>query len=128
MNIGKAFNRLHGLDFAVTRGAGAASIALACVWFAAGCGSRAGENEAQMTSYSTGENKNDTADLFTVPQDQMAHVQVVAVEKSKVPRTLRLTGAVAYNAFKTTPVFSPVGVTSWIGLLRISTRVTLSRL
>ena len=62
-----------------------------------------------MTSYSTGENKNDTADLFTVPQDQMAHVQVVTVEKSKVPRTLRLTGAVAYNAFKTTPVFSAVG-------------------
>jgi cobalt-zinc-cadmium efflux system membrane fusion protein len=34
---------------------------------------------------------------------------VVSVEKSKVPRALRLTGAVAYNAFKTTPVFSAVG-------------------
>jgi membrane fusion protein, heavy metal efflux system len=31
------------------------------------------------------------------------------VERSKVPRVLRLTGAVAYNAFQTTPVFSPVG-------------------
>jgi cobalt-zinc-cadmium efflux system membrane fusion protein len=62
-----------------------------------------------MTSYSTGENKADTAELFTLPPDQMSHIQVVSVEKSKVPRALRLTGAVAYNAFKTTPVFSAVG-------------------
>jgi membrane fusion protein, heavy metal efflux system len=74
-----------------------------------GCGSGPGETESKMTSYSTGENKSDTANLFTVPQEQMAHVQVVTVEKSKVPRVLRLTGAVAYNAFKTTPVFSAVG-------------------
>jgi cobalt-zinc-cadmium efflux system membrane fusion protein len=76
---------------------------------AAGCGSGAGESESKMTSYSTGENKADTANFFTVPQEQMAHVQVVPVEKSKLPRVLRLTGAVAYNAFKTTPVFSAVG-------------------
>ncbi len=74
-----------------------------------GCGSGPGDAESKMTSYSTGENKADTADLFTVPPEQMAHVQVVAVEKSKLPRVLRLTGAVAYNAFQTTPVFSPVG-------------------
>ena len=109
MISGKPFNRLGWLRFGATGEVVVAAIALGCVWFAAGCGSREGENEANMTSYSTGENKNDTADLFTVPQDQMAHVQVVAVEKSKVPRTLRLTGAVAYNAFKTTPVFSAVG-------------------
>jgi cobalt-zinc-cadmium efflux system membrane fusion protein len=74
-----------------------------------GCSSGPGDAESQMTSYSTGENKADTADLFTVPKEQMSHVQVVPVEKSKVPRVLRLTGAVAYNAFQTTPVFSPVG-------------------
>jgi cobalt-zinc-cadmium efflux system membrane fusion protein len=62
-----------------------------------------------MTSYSTGENKADTAELFTLPPEQMSHIQVVSVEKSKRPRVLRLTGAVAYNAFKTTPVFSAVG-------------------
>ena len=39
----------------------------------------------------------------------MAHVQVVSVEKSALPRVLRLTGAVAYNAFMTTPVFSAIG-------------------
>jgi len=62
-----------------------------------------------MTSYSASEAKADTAELFTVPQDQMAHVQVVSVEKSRLPRRLRLTGNVTYNAFKTTPVFSPIG-------------------
>jgi len=77
--------------------------------FAAGCGSGRGEAESQMTSYSNSENKTDTANLFTVPPDQMAHIQVVTVEKSNVPRVLHLTGAVAYNAFKTTPVFSAVG-------------------
>ena len=74
----------------------------------AGC-SAGGQSESQMTSYSTGENKGDTANLFTVPQDHMAHIQVVTVEKSKLPRVLHLTGTVAYNAFKTTPVFSAVG-------------------
>jgi membrane fusion protein, heavy metal efflux system len=109
MNIGKPFDRTRGLRFAVRLEVCVAVVALGFVWFTAGCSSGESENEAKMTSYSTGENKNDTADLFTVPQDQMAHVQVVTIEKSKVPRTLRLTGAVAYNAFKTTPVFSAVG-------------------
>ena len=39
----------------------------------------------------------------------MAHVQVVPVPKLTLPRTLRLTGTVTYNAFKTTPVFTAVG-------------------
>ena len=39
----------------------------------------------------------------------MAHVQVVTVAPTKLTRTLRLTGAVAYNAFKTTPVITQVG-------------------
>jgi cobalt-zinc-cadmium efflux system membrane fusion protein len=73
----------------------------------AGCGS--GDSESKMTSYSSTESKAETAALFTVPQDQMANVQVVSVEKSAVPRVLRLTGSVSYNAFKTTPVFSAIG-------------------
>jgi cobalt-zinc-cadmium efflux system membrane fusion protein len=75
----------------------------------AGCGAGPGDSESKMTSYSGTESKADTASLFTVPQDQMAHLQVVAVEKTKLPRLLRLTGSAAYNAFKTTPVFSPIG-------------------
>lgn len=75
-----------------------------------GCSSAGpAESESKMTSYSASETKADTAELFTVPQDQMAHVQVISVEKSKLPRRLRLTGNVTYNAFKTTPVFSPIG-------------------
>ena len=72
-----------------------------------GCGS--GDSESKMTSYSSTENKADTADLFTVPQEQMSHVQVVTVEKTRLPRVLRLTGSVAYNGFKTTPVFTAIG-------------------
>ena len=73
----------------------------------AGCGSS--DSESKMTSYSGSESKADTASLFSVPQDQMAHVQVVSVEKTKLPRLLRLTGNVTYNAFQTTPVFSAIG-------------------
>lgn len=75
----------------------------------AGCSSGPAESESKMTSYSGTETKADTASLFSVPQDQMAHIQVVSVEKSKLPRILRLTGNVTYNAFMTTPVFSAIG-------------------
>jgi cobalt-zinc-cadmium efflux system membrane fusion protein len=74
---------------------------------AAGCSSERGAN--QMTSYSSSESKAETPGLFTIPQDQMSHVQVVTVQPSKITRTLRLTGAVAYNAFNTTPVITQVG-------------------
>ena len=81
----------------------------ACFLMASLAGCSSGSSESKMTSYSASESKAETADLFTVPQDQLAHVQVVAVEKASLPRVLRLTGAVAYNAFKTTPVFAAIG-------------------
>jgi membrane fusion protein, heavy metal efflux system len=83
--------------------AGAAALALF------GCGSRTGQRESQMTSFTTGETKADTANLFTLPSDQIAHLQIAPVAKGSLPRVLRLTGSVAYNAFATTPVFSAVG-------------------
>jgi len=86
----------------------AAAIAT-CFLMASLAGCSSGSSESKMTSYSASESKAETADLFTVPQDQLAHVQVVAVEKASLPRVLRLTGAVAYNAFKTTPVFAAIG-------------------
>jgi cobalt-zinc-cadmium efflux system membrane fusion protein len=85
------------------------AFAVGCVLSAAGCGSRSGESESKMTSYSGGEHPADTAELFSVPQEQMSHVQIATVEKSSLPRVLRLTGAVAYNGFKTTQVFTAVG-------------------
>ena len=82
----------------------------ATVWFLAGCSSAGpAEPASKMTSYSASETKADTATLFTVADDQMAHLQVVPVEKSNLERRLRLAGNVTYNAFKTTPVFSPIG-------------------
>jgi cobalt-zinc-cadmium efflux system membrane fusion protein len=75
----------------------------------ASCGPAPLENEGKMTSYTASESKADSAELFSVPQDQLTHIKIAAVEKSNFPRVLRFTGSVAYNAFKTTPVFSPVG-------------------
>jgi cobalt-zinc-cadmium efflux system membrane fusion protein len=72
----------------------------------AGCG---GRQASEMTSFSAQQSKSATPELFTIPQDQMSHVQVVIVEPQKLTRTLRLTGSVAYNAFKTTPVITQVG-------------------
>jgi len=86
-----------------------AAAIVACFLMASLAGCSSGNSESKMTSYSASESKAETADLFTVPQDQLTHVQVVAVEKAPLPRVLRLTGAVAYNAFKTTPVFAAIG-------------------
>jgi cobalt-zinc-cadmium efflux system membrane fusion protein len=47
-------------------------------------------------------------ELFSIPQDQMSHVQVMTVEPTTLTRSLRLTGAVAYNGFRTTPVITQV--------------------
>jgi membrane fusion protein, heavy metal efflux system len=84
------------------------AIGLAAIFVCAfgGCGSG---QQGQMTSYSAQASKAATPELFTIPQDQMSHVQVVTVEPTKMTRTLRLTGSVAYNAFETTPVVSQVG-------------------
>jgi membrane fusion protein, heavy metal efflux system len=69
----------------------------------AGCGGADSNAAANPTS------KNPNApELFTIPPDQMAHVQVITVQPTTLTRTLRLTGAVAYNSFRTTPVITPV--------------------
>lgn len=52
-------------------------------------------------------NSNDPK-LFAVPQDQLAHVNIVTLQPTQIPRMLRLPGSVAYNAFTTTPVISQV--------------------
>jgi cobalt-zinc-cadmium efflux system membrane fusion protein len=47
-------------------------------------------------------------ELFTIPQEQMSHVQVLKVQPTTLTRMLRLTGAVAYNGFHTIPVITQV--------------------
>jgi membrane fusion protein, heavy metal efflux system len=73
------------------------------------CSSEDRKRAGQMTSYSANGSPSSVPQLFTIPQDQMSHVQVVTVQPTRLIRTLRLTGAVAYNAFNTTPVITQVG-------------------
>ena len=70
----------------------------------AGCGDSGSKASADSNSTKS----SDNAELFTIPQEQMAHVQVLTVQSAALPRTLRLTGAVAYNSFRTTPVITQV--------------------
>jgi membrane fusion protein, heavy metal efflux system len=82
--------------------------ALAAVVALAGCGG-AGENANKMTSFSTAETAASKAELFTLPADQMSHIQIYTVVQAPLERTLRLSGAVAYNGYLTTPVITQVG-------------------
>ena len=85
------------------------ALTLAIVVNLTACHSGDRDQASQMTSFSANASKSATPQLFTIPEDQMSHVQVVTVEPTTMKRTLRLTGNVAYNAFNTTPVISQVG-------------------
>ena len=80
-------------------------LAVACT----ACSSGPGESESKMTSYTASEKKADTARTFHITPEQTAHIEIVSVRRENLPRTLRLSGAVAYNAFLTTPVFAAIG-------------------
>jgi cobalt-zinc-cadmium efflux system membrane fusion protein len=82
--------------------------ALVGVIVLAGCGG-AGENANKMTSFSTSETAASRAELFTLPADQMSHIQIYTVAQAPLERVLRFSGAVAYNAYTTTPVITQVG-------------------
>lgn len=84
-------------------------VTMACILAIAGCSSGDRKRAGQMTSYASRASASETPRLFTIPEDQMSHVQVVTVEPTTLTRTLRLTGTVAYNAFNTTPVITQVG-------------------
>jgi cobalt-zinc-cadmium efflux system membrane fusion protein len=85
------------------------AMALACAFTLTACSSNDRNRAGQMTSYSAHASTSATPQLFTIPQDQMSHVQVVTIQPTRLTRTLRLTGAVAYDAFNTTPVITQVG-------------------
>jgi membrane fusion protein, heavy metal efflux system len=65
------------------------------------------DNSRPNVSANSPRNSN-SAELFTIPPEQMSHVQVLTVQPTTLTRTLRLTGAVAYNSFRTTPVITQV--------------------
>jgi membrane fusion protein, heavy metal efflux system len=77
----------------------AASVALLLAL--AGC-------ESSTPNSATYAKSSNEPELFTIPQEQMSHVQVLEVQPTTLTRTLRLTGTVAYNAFRTTPVITQV--------------------
>jgi len=89
--------RMHNWRY-FTAGAALSALTLA---FAGCSGANPDTNSASAA------NPND-AQLFTIPQDQMSHVQVLTVQPTTLTRSLRLTGAVAYNGFRTTPVITQV--------------------
>ena len=93
----------------ITRNHIPGAVALASILALTSCHSSDREPAGQMTSFSSDASKSATPQLFTIPPDQMAHVQVVTIAPITMKRTLRLTGAVAYNAFNTTPVITQVG-------------------
>ena len=65
-------------------------------------------SKSSAAAHSSGANNSNDAALFTIPQDQMSHIQVLTVQPTTLNRSLRLTGAVAYNGFHTTPVITQV--------------------
>jgi membrane fusion protein, heavy metal efflux system len=83
---------------------GALAVALAL----GGCGG-SNENANKMTSFSTAESAASRAELFSLPADQLSHIQIYTVAQAPLERTLRLSGAVAYNSYVTTPVITQVG-------------------
>jgi membrane fusion protein, heavy metal efflux system len=91
-----------------TRAGAIVFAALACSTIScqrSGSGTEATSQPVQAASAS----QSAQAQLFTVPEGQMSHVQVVRVERSALRRALRLTGSVTYNSFETTPVITQVG-------------------
>lgn len=79
---------------------------LATVSVTIGCGDNtSAAGDPGISGRSSG---SDKAALFSIPADQMSHIQIVTVTPSTLMRTLRLTGAVAYNGFATTPVITQV--------------------
>ncbi|HEY2469845.1 MAG TPA: efflux RND transporter periplasmic adaptor subunit [Terracidiphilus sp.] len=85
------------------------ALAFAFLLSLAACHSNDSDRAERMTSFSQRASSAATPQLFTIPHDQMAHVQLVTIEPAPLKHMLRLTGAVAYNAFNTTPVITQVG-------------------
>jgi cobalt-zinc-cadmium efflux system membrane fusion protein len=75
---------------------------------ATSCARQTTEANTASTPYAAGSSDQSQARLFSIPQEQASHVEVVTLEPSPLRRVLRLSGTVAYNAFETTPVITQV--------------------
>jgi cobalt-zinc-cadmium efflux system membrane fusion protein len=83
----------------------AAVAAVSAIMLALAACNSSGSN---ASANSGGAKNSNNPELFTIPQGQMSHVQVLTVQPTSLTRSLRLTGAVAYNSFRTTPVITQV--------------------
>ena len=75
----------------------------AIMWVLASC-----QDSGSNAANAAGATNSNNPELFAIPPDQMSHVQVLTVQPTTLTRSLRLTGAVAYNSFRTTPVITQV--------------------
>src|ERR1700733_10972089 len=66
-----------------------------------GSGSKASADSSRAKS-------SDNAELFTIPQEQMAHVQVLTVQPTMLPRPLLVSGPLAYTTCRTPPLITQV--------------------
>ncbi len=71
------------------------------------CARRAADANPAPASTAAGSDDS-RAHFFSVPEEQMSHVELVTVNATVLRRVLRLSGAVAYNNFETTPVITQV--------------------
>lgn len=78
-------------------------VLLALLTFLAACNSASSNNDSKQAG------DPNTPALFSIPQEQAAHVSVMTVTPTTLTRSLRLTGSVAYNNFHSTPVITQVG-------------------
>mgnify|MGYP001369290912 CR=1 FL=1 len=81
-----------------------AAVSAIIVLMLGGCGG----SRSNAAADSASANNSNNPELFSIPQDQMSHVQVMTVQLTTLTRSLRLTGTVAYNSFRTTPVITQV--------------------
>jgi membrane fusion protein, heavy metal efflux system len=94
----------HSQGFASLAPRAAMLPALALAMMLAAC---SGSDPGAKTYAANGSAAGKT-ELFTVPKEQIAHIQIVTIQPTSWPRILRLTGNVAYNSFLTTPVITQV--------------------
>lgn len=85
-----------------------AAMAVLMTLLTASCAHHEAESNPANSPESTTARDASKAALFSVPQEQMSHVQVVTVEPTQLRHELRLPGTVAYNAFETTPVIAQI--------------------
>ena len=74
----------------------------------AACVRHATDSSPEPVNSASGASDASRAQLFSVPQDQLSHVQEVTIAPKPLRRELRLSGTVAYNGFETTPVITQI--------------------